>query len=357
MKVKRLTACMLAGAMALSVALTGCGKIDANAVGATLDGKEISLGFMNFMARYQQMNYDASMSYYAAYYGSEYSIEYWSQTAGEEEKDDDGNVTKPAQTMEESVKEEVAENIELLYLLEAHLADYNVEITDEETTAIEEAAKKFMADNSKKAIRQMGATEEYVKEMLRLLTIQQKVKDAVYDASTATVTDEEAAQRTYSYFRVSTTSTTDSSGNSVDLTDEEKEQLASDMAQVAAAAKEDFEGTAKEKGYTVSTQSYGADNTLDEKLVAAADALKEGEVSDLITTDTYYYVIRLDKEYDEEATAQKKESLLATKKQEEFDSICDGYKKDVKFEVNEKEWAKVKFDRLFSVASEEETKN
>lgn len=348
MKVKRLTACMLAGAMALSVALTGCGRIDADAVGATLDGKEISLGFMNFMARYQQMNYDA---YMLSYYGTDM----WSQVVTEEEKDDDGNVTKPAQTMEESVKEAVAENIELLYLLEAHMADYNVEITDEETAAIEEAAKKFMADNSKKAIKQMGATEEYVKEMLRLSTIQQKVKDAVYDASTATVTEEEAAQRTYSYFRVSTTSKQDSSGNSVDLTDEEKEQLASDMAEVAAAAKEDFEGTAEEKGYTVSKQSYGADNTLDEKLVAAADALKEGEVSDLITTDTYYYVIRLDKEYDEEATAEKKASLLETKKQEEFTSICDGYKEEAKFELNEKEWAKVKFNRLFSVATDENT--
>lgn len=348
MKVKRLTTCLLAGAMALSVALTGCGKIDADAVGATLDGKEISLGFMNFMARYQQMSYD---SYLLSYYGTEM----WSQTVTEEEKDDDGNVTKPAQTMEENVKESVAENIELMYLLEAHMADYNVEITDEETAAIEEAAKKFMSDNSKKAIKQLGATEEYVKEMLRLTTIQQKMYDAILEASTVTVTDEEAAQRTYSYIQVSTTSTTDSDGNSVDLTDEEKGQLASDMEEYAAAAKEDFEGAAKEKGYTVSTQSYGSDNTLDEKLVAAADALKEGEISDLITTDSNYYVIRLDKEYDEEATAEKKESLLTTKKQEEYDSICEGYMEDAKFELNEEEWAKVKFNRLFSVASDEET--
>lgn len=348
MKVKRLTTCLLAGAMALSVALTGCGKIDADAVGATLDGKEISLGFMNFMARYQQMSYD---SYLLSYYGTEM----WSQTVTEEEKDDDGNVTKPAQTMEENVKESVAENIELMYLLEAHMADYNVEVTDEETAAIEEAAKKFMSDNSKKAIKQLGATEEYVKEMLRLTTIQQKMYDAVFAASTATVTDEEAAQRTYSYIQVSTTSTTDSSGNSVDLTDDEKKQLASDMEEYAAAAKEDFEGAAKEKGYTVSTQSYGSDNTLDEKLVAAADGLKEGEISGLITTDSNYYVIRLDKEYDEEATAKKKESLLTTKKQEEYDSICEGYMEDAKFELNEEEWAKVKFNRLFSIASDEET--
>lgn len=348
MKVKRLTACLLAGAMALSVALTGCGKIDADAVGATLDGKEISLGFMNFMAKYQQMSYD---SYLLSYYGTEM----WSQTVTEEEKDEDGNVTKPAQTMEESVKESVAENIELMYLLEAHMADYGVEITEEETADIEKAAKQFMSDNSKKAIKQLGATEEYVKEMLRLTTIQQKMYDAILEASTVTVTDEEAAQRTYSYIQVSTTSTTDSDGNSVDLTDEEKEQLASDMAEYATVAKADFEGAAEEKGYTVSTQSYGSDNTLDETLVTAADALKEGEVSELITTDSYYYVIRLDKEYDEEATEEKRASLLETKKQEEYESICDGYVEEAEFELNEKEWAKVKFNRLFSIASDEET--
>lgn len=335
MKVKRLTACLLAGAMALSVALTGCGKIDADAVGATLDGKEISLGFMNFVARWQQAMAD---SYYVAYFGTGV----WSMEVEE------------GKTLEADTKESVVDSIKLMYLLEAHMAEYDVEITDEETAAIAEAAKKFMSDNSKKAINQLGATEEYVKEMLRLSTIQQKVHDAIYAASTATVTDEEAAQRTYSYFRVSTTTTTDESGSSVSLTDEEKEQLASDMEAVAAAAKEDFEGTAEEKGYTVSTQSYGSDSTLDEKLIEAADALKEGEVSDLITTDSYYYVIRLDKEFDEEATATKKDSLLDSKKEQEYTDICDGYVEEAEFELNEKAWATVKFNRLFSITTDED---
>ena len=343
---KRMLLCLLAAAIFLMTALTGCGsKIDADAVGATLDGEEISMGFMNFMARYQQMQYD---SYFVSYYGTEY----WSQTVSEEETDEDGNVT-PAKTLEDSVKESVAENVELLYLLEDHMADYNVEITDEEMSSIEETAKQFMEDNSKEAISQLGATEEYVKEMLRLTTIQKKMEDAVYAASTATVTDEEAAQRTYSYIQVSTTTTTDSDGNSVDLTDDEKTALEADMQTYVTAAKADFDGVAAEKGYTVSTQSYGSDNTLDEELVAAADALKEGEVSDLITTDSYYYVIRLDKEYDEEATAEKKESLLESKKQEEYEALCDSYKEAATFELNEEQWAKVTFSPLFSVASDD----
>ena len=336
MKVKRLTACILAGAMALSVALTGCGKIDANAVGATLNGEDISLGFMNFMARYQQVLGDAT---YIAYFGTGV----WSMEVEE------------GKTLEASTKESVVESIETMYLLEDHMEDYGVTITDEELSAIETAAKKFMSDNSKKAIKQLGATEEYVKEMLRLHTIQQKMQDAIFAASKVEVTDEEAAQRTYSFFRVSATKATD---GTTDLTDEEKEKLASDMKDVAAAAKEDFEKAAKDKEYTVSKNSYGSDTTVDKNVIEAADALKEGEVSDLIldSNEAYYYVLRMDSEHDEEATAKKKESLLKTKKQEEFTSICDGYKEEAEFKLNEDEWAKVKFNRLFGIASEEENK-
>ena len=51
---KKGTSLVLAGVMASSVLVAGCGKsIDQDAVVATLGEKEISLGFANFMAQYQ----------------------------------------------------------------------------------------------------------------------------------------------------------------------------------------------------------------------------------------------------------------------------------------------------------------
>lgn len=338
MRGKKLTACALAAAMAASVALTGCGSsIDQNAVGATLNGEDISLGLMNFIARYQQAVTDST---YQTYYGAGMlSTEMWSTEY-------DGT------TMEDSTKDSVLDMIETIYLLEDHMEDYGVEIRSDEMASIQEAAQQFMSDNSSKAIRQMGATQEYVAEMLRMYTIQYKMQNAIYNASEITVTDEEAAQRTFSYFTVSATSGTDEDGNSVEYTDEEKEAFAQEMETIAAAAKEDFDGVAEEHGYTVSTYTYGADETtMNEAVIEAADALKEGEVSDLITTDTSYYVIRLDDEFDEEATEQEKETLLNQRKSEEYTEICDGYKEEATFEVNEDEWAKVKFDRLFGAAT------
>lgn len=336
MNVKKLTTCLAAAAVACSVALTGCGStIDADAVGATLNGKDISLGFMNFVAKFQQASYDPM---YVGYFGADY----WSQEVSE------------GVTMEDSTKKSVADNIELLYLLEEHMADYGIEISEEETEAMKEAAEQFLADNSDKAIKQMGATQEYAQELLRLYTIQQKMRTAIKDEAQVEVTEEEAAQRTFSYFRVSATSKTDSEGKSVDYTEEEKTALAAAMKEAAAAAREDFEGTAEKNDYTVSTYSYGEGETsMDEAVIKAADELKEGEVSDLITTDSYYYVIRLDSELDEEKTAAKKESLIEQKKTEYFNEICDGYKEEASYEVNESNWAKVKFDKLFGAAATE----
>lgn len=332
MKAKRLLSLLLAAAMGASV-LTGCNEIKADAVGATLNGEEISLGFMNFMAKFQQAVYDG---YLGSMYGTS---DYWSQ-------DMNGN----GSDMETTVKAQVAENIELLYLLEDHMSDYGVEITDDEMSAIDEAADKFMSDNSKVAIEQIGATKEYVKEMLRLDTIQTKMNNAIGAEVDTEVSDEEAAQKTFSYVKISKTSTTDADGKTVEYTDEQKKELENTVNEYAKKAQADFDGAAQEAGYTVSTYSYGSDESNFAKdVIAAADSMQVGDISDVLEDDNNYYIIRMDSTFDEQATANKKTEIVKQRKTDHYKEVCDGYKKDAKYEVNKSEWKKVKFDDLFSI--------
>lgn len=342
MKGKRLLPLLLAAALGASV-LTGCGNsIDADATGATLDGQEISLGFMNFMAKYQQAVYDGQFS-------GTFGTDMWSQDLYGDGTD-----------METSVKKSVTESIEEFYLLEKHMEDYKVEITDEELSAMDEAASKFMEDNSKKAIKQIGATEEYVKEMLRLNTIQAKMRKAMDAEVDTEVSDEEAAQKTISYVKVDSASTTDEEGNTVEYTDEEKEALKVEVDAFAAGAKSDLDKAAEDAGYTVSTYSYGDNDesySLDDAVIEAANKLKDGEISEVITTDDAFYVVRMDSTFDEEKTESKKESIVEQRKDDHYTEVCDGYKEDAKYEVNEDEWAKVKFDKLFTFKQEETTED
>ncbi len=335
MKARRLLPLLMAAVLGVSV-LTGCGNsIDAKSVGATLDGTEITMGFMNFMAKYQQAIYDGQFS---SMFGDQ---DIWSQDLFGEGTD-----------TETSVKKSVSENIENFYVLEKHMADYKVEITDEELAKMDEAAETFMNDNSKKAIKQLGATKEYVKEMLRLSTIQSKMRSAMDAEVDTNVTDEEAAQKKISYVQVGCKSKTDENGETVDYTDEEKANIKKEVEAFQAAAADDFKTAAENAGYTASEATFGDKDesyTLDDAVIEAAKKLKEGEISEVISTDDNYYVVRMESLFDEEATENKKKSIVTDRKNDHYTEVLDGYKENVKYELNEDEWAKVKFDELFSI--------
>lgn len=334
MKVKRILPLLLAAVIGAAT-VTGCNNIKADATGATLNGEEISLGFMNFMARYQQAMYDG-------YYTSLFGVGFWSK-----------DLSGTGVDMETTVKAQVADTVEQLYLLEDHMADYGVELTKEELAEIDKAAEKFMSENSKDAIKQMGATDEYVKEMLRLNTIQAKVRGVMDKDVDTEVSDEEAAQKTFSYVKVSKTAVKD--GKKTEYTEDEKAELKSKVEKLAKDAKEDFEKAVEEAEYKVSTYSYGSDeSSFAEAVISEADKMENGEVSGLLEDEDNYYVIRMDSTFDEKATAEKKEEIIKERQDEHFTEVCKEYKEKAEYEVNESEWKKVKFDELFKMKQAEE---
>lgn len=339
MKFRKITAVLLAGAMLGTVALGGCGTINQDAVAATLnDDTEISLGYANFVARYQQAAYD---SFFVSYYGEGY----WTS---ESYADDDG------QTMEEITKKTIMDDIELEYLLEAHMADYGVEITEEEQAAITEAAEKFISANSEDAVSEMGATQEYVEKFLYYSTVKEKMTEAIEAEADTNVSDEEAAQRTFSYMKIDLKNYTDEDGNTQEYTDEEVKDVKQTAENAAAAAVDDFDAASEDYSYETKTYSYGSDEKSEEDggfcdaVIKAADEMKAGDVSGLIEGTDCYYIIRLDSEFDQEATEKKRESIISTRKSDHYTEVTDGYVDEAKFEINKKEWAKVKFDNVFT---------
>ena len=329
-KCKTMVAALLMGVMLL----TGCG-INKNATLVTADGNDkISLGYGTFVAKYTQSMYD---SIYLGYMGEQM----WRH-------EQDGT------TMENTVKHNVLEMMHEMYLLRAHADEYDVKISEKEQKAITKAAKQFIKDNSKKTLEEMCATQEIVEEYLTNQTYMSKVTDAIKKSAEVSVKDEDAAQRGISYVVFSVADTTDENGETVVMTDEEKAEQKAKAKKVAGA--EDFEAAAQEAGVEVETTSYGKDDTdLPEKVRKAADALKEGEVTTAIgVKDDGYYVVRLDKELDEEATADKKESLEEEQRSEHYDTVLEGWKKDATWKVDKKQWKKVKFDALFEAPKKTE---
>lgn len=320
-----------AGALA-AVTVTGCsGTINTDTVVATVGEDDITLGVANFYARMTQGQYE---TYYAGMMGTTGEA-MWTQEAGED------------QTYEESVKDGLMESLQNMYLISQHAADYEVSLTEEEEDAISEAAEQFSEANTDKAKEIVSGYKKDVEEFLRLATIQTKMDSKMKEGVDEEVSDEEAAQKAMKYVFFSYTST-DDSGNSTTLTDDEKEALKEDAQTLADRVKdgEDITEVAEELGQSASDLTFDSESTgPDEDLIAAVDAFEtEGETTDVIETDSGLYVGQLTSLLDRDATDQKKESIVEQRRQDQYDSLLEEWRDSTEINVDEKAWDKVDFE-------------
>ena len=100
-------------------------------------------------------------------------------------------------------------------------------------------------------------------------------------------------------------------------------------------------------GLTAQTATFDSESTSPDKdLIAAADALtNEGDVTDIIETENGIYIAKLTSLLDREATDSKKESIVSERKQEQYDSLLDQWKKDTKIKEEKKVWKKISFEK------------
>ena len=326
---KRAAVLAMAGVFG-TACMTGCsGSLDTDAVVATVGGEDVTLGVANFYARMQQGQYE---TYYAGMMGTT-PEEMWSQEYTE------------GTTLEDETKDGVLEMLEDLYVISQHADEYEVALTEDEEKAISDAAAQFDADNTDEAKEAVSGYRKDVEKLLELLTIQNKMEKPMKEGVDEEVSDEEAAQKSMQYVYFPFT-TTDDSGNSTEMTDEEKEDLRSAAQDFDDQVKdgEDFESAAESAD--VRTTTFDSESTSpDADLIAAADALEaEGDVTDVIETDSGLYVARLTSLLDRDATDQEKQNIVEQRRQDQYDSLLEDWRDAADITVNEKVWAKVDFE-------------
>lgn len=320
-----------------TTALAGCGVKD-DAIVAQVGDVKITAGVAGFYARYQAAGMET-------YYGSYYGEDMWSQEYSE------------GKTFEEEIKNSTMESLQEMYLLDMHKDEYKVALTEEENQAIDKAAAQFVKENKKSALGKVFGTEENVRELLRLQTVQSKMHDAMVADVDRKVSDKEAAQKKMQYVFFSFTST-DSSGNSTTLTDDQKAALKTDAQKLAKEAKKskDFKALAKKYNQEAQETTFDSETTTpDADLIAAADKLKEGKTTGVIETENGYYVAMLTSTFDREATDTKKESIISEREEEKYDSLVEEWKKAVDIKVFDKVWDKISFEDVKVTMKVEET--
>ena len=107
------------------VSMTGCASFENADTVATVGGDKIPAGVANFYARYQQGMIETNL-------GSMLGDNMWTQEVSE------------GKTYEDNVKDSVMDALQQMYILEDHMAEYEVALTDEEKAALKETAAAFL---------------------------------------------------------------------------------------------------------------------------------------------------------------------------------------------------------------------
>lgn len=338
-------ACGILASAILAGSFSGCGKLDGTQTVATVDGEKVTLGLANYIVRDQQAQMESYYQMMAQSYGMDMStMQIW------DEKTEDGK------TIGESTKDDAMETIHTLYAMKSHADEYDVTISEEEKSKIDEAAKSFMEANSAETLEKLAVSEGDIVTYLELLTYRQKLHDPMVADVDQEVSEKEANQSTVSVVKFSTAGTEkDDEGNTIELTEEEKkakkeqaQQLLDKLKASENVAEADMDAMAQEidenlYAYTPSFTTAGSENdTLEQSVINAVANLEDGQlVQEVVEGVDAYYVVRLDKKLDEEATANKKESIISEREQEQYDKLVEDWTKDSKLKVEKNVWKKV----------------
>ncbi len=302
----------LAGILAVGMvmaALTGCSKKEegfdnSKTMLSLKDGESIDAGTANLYMRYSQAQFENGIgAFIKSYYGEDVNL--W-----------EADLYGDGEAYGNTFKTEVLEELEKMLLAKKHAADYSVEVTDEQKTAISAAADQFLAENDAEVLEKMSATKETVENMLTMYTVRTGVENGIKATVDTEVSDEEAAQRTvrYAQFYAETEAAEEE-------TEAETEMLSesADMESVAESVETAVE-TAVEAETDVKTGSSDVEEAVEESATEAVTEAAEPETEELDPAVAAARVIAEDKANAFLATVQSSDRPFEELAQEAADA-------------------------------------
>jgi len=267
------------------------------------------------------------------------------------------------------LREEVENSVLQINYLYSLAAEHGIELTDEDLEGISTDVSSFMDYINDGIVEKFGFTEENVKEVLSKSVLGEQG----YNAAVAKIVEtqskeviEENKFRTIQHILISTaqgTTETNESGETVEAetVDEEtykaeKRALAEEVLAKAKAG-EDFAALAEEYNDDSSSEysmnAAGVDETgttFVTEFVEAANALGEGEISDIVETEYGFHIIKCITTFNEEVSMTAREAVAGN----EVYTNYQAWLEEIEYEFKEI-WTKYVITALPADETTEET--
>lgn len=248
------------------------------------------------------------------------------------------------QTFEQLAKQDIMNMMVQNKIISEKADKFKVSISEDEEVQIKDNTTNFLAGITEEDKASYGITEEIVTNIFRDDLLKQKVYEAATLDVDTEVSDEEAKQITIQHLLIKTQKT-DENGKTVDFTAEEKAEARKKAEKLLKEAKEteDFKKLAEANTEDSNVEYTFGKGEMVKEFEAAAFAMKPGDVSDIVETDYGYHILYCVNDFDEDATQEQKEEIIAKRQSEAFQKLYDEWQKEVKVEVNDEVWDSLTF--------------
>ena len=233
-------------------------------------------------------------------------------------------VDDSGQTFEEYTKDQIKSFMDEMKTMNLLAEDRGVALTSEESAAMDAAAAEYLAALTPEDTAFMGVDEEAARTVFHDYCLANKLVGELTEGMDMEVSDSEAKV--------------------IDITEvraEDQETAERILAGVSGGAS--LEKAASAEGLAASGRKLGRAEE-SEDFEYAAFALETGQVSEVVEDNGQYCVIRCDNDYDEEATAQRKEQIYEARREKAFQDIYGSFKEGITLRDSEKTWESVSLD-------------
>lgn len=268
-------------------------------------------------------------------YENSYGSEIWSRNLAE------------GMTLMDYVKDTVKERLAQVSALNQLAKSRDISLNKNEKRQVEKAAEAFFNGLTQEEIDYMDVNLKSVTEAYQKYALAEKVYEELTKNVNPNISDADALVIKVQSIYVATYSV-DGQGNRTDYSKAERKAAKEKIQGLLEDVKKDgsdFAEIASKNSDAEQVEYVFGKGEMVEEFEQAAFALKEDQISKVVTTDSGYYIIKCIEDYMIMETQENKERLISEAKDQAFKEIYKPYLESVSSEFNDKLWDSIVFEQ------------
>ncbi|KIR03429.1 Foldase protein PrsA precursor [Lachnospiraceae bacterium TWA4] len=201
--------------------------------------------------------------------------------------------------------------------------DHSIVLAQQEELLARSCANQYMEELTENEKSQLKITDEQITKIYEEYILVQKVESELTKDKVAQISDNDARVMQANVLKL-------------DKSDDNKKLAQTVLKRVQSGEK--FEELAKRYTKLEEVSQKISRNQYETEFDEVAFTLTDGQISNIIETDSAYYIISCIKSYDKEATKAHKAEMEQTNKKEVFDSIYKEYVDKLNAQFNGSVW-------------------